>query len=113
MTNPEVLSDAAEWYRAQKAGDARAAAAFVIPWQYDRCVEHQGRTFHIWRYDHAEDYTAWVLTGQRPDGSPVKPGPGGGHWTSLHRLIERHGLQGSVIDDEANERTFAVERFRD
>ena len=103
MTNPEVESDAADWFRSEKARQARAAATTVIPWAYDRCVEHQDRTFHIWRHDHAENYTAWVLTGQQPDGTPVQP-QGTGHWTSLGQLIRRHGLDGSVIDDEANER---------
>ena len=104
MTNPEVLDDAAYWFRSQKRRDAQAAASFVVPWEYDRVVEHDGRTFHIYRAKIAEGETAWALTGQLPNGEAMKPRADLGFWRSLHQLIQRHGLEGSVVDDESNEK---------
>jgi hypothetical protein len=66
-----------------------------MEWEYERHVEHEGKTYHVWSAQHREGYTAYQLTLQ-PDSKTgldyVKP-TGNAHFTSLEAITRRTGIE--------------------
>lgn len=64
-------------------------------WEYDRHVEHEGKTYHLWQRQDREGFTVWNLTHQPSADSGldfVKPG-GGFVYTSLEGLCKITGMK--------------------
>lgn len=63
-----------------------------MEWEYDRHIEYEGKTYHLWSAPHREGFTAYAVTHQPPAGAKidfVKPPKECGFFTSLEAVMKR------------------------